>query len=100
MSAHLVDSSVYGHLWATPELRQLFDDHGRFQSWLEILAALAEAQAEVGLVPADAARAIRDHADVTLLDLNRVGAATRSSGHSTFGLIRCLTDVLPPQARE
>jgi adenylosuccinate lyase len=100
MGAHLADSCVYGHLWSTPELRQLFDDHGRFQSWLEILATLAEAQAEVGLVPADAARAIRDHADVTLLDLNRVGAATRASGHSTLGLIRCLTDVLPPHARE
>ncbi len=100
MGAHLVDSCIYGHLWATPELRQLFDDHGRVQSWLEILAALAEAQAEVGLVPADAARAIRDHADVMLLDLDQVGAATRSTGHSTLGLIRCLSDVLPPQARE
>lgn len=100
MGAHLVDSCVYGHLWATPELRRLFDDSGRFQSWLEILAALAEAQAEVGLVPADAARAIRDHADVTLLNLDRVGAVTRSTGHSTLGLIRCLAEVLPAQARE
>src|ERR687893_1708824 len=100
MGAHLVDSCIYGHLWATPELRQLFDDHGRLQSWLEILAALAEAQAEVGLVPADAARAIRDCADVTLLDLDQVGATTRSTGHSTLGLIRCLSDVLPPQVRE
>ena len=100
MGAHLIDSAVYGHLWATGELRRLFDDHGRFQSWLDILAALAEAQADVGLVPADAARAIRDHADVTLLDLDLVGAATRATGHSTLGLIQCLTEVLPPHARE
>jgi adenylosuccinate lyase len=100
MGAHLIDSAVYGHLWATDELRRLFDDHGRFQSWLDILAALAEAQADVGLVPADAARAIRDHADVTLLDLALVGAATRATGHSTLGLIQCLTEVLPPHARE
>src|SRR5262249_15092714 len=37
---------------------------------------------------------------VTLLDLERVAAATRSSGHSTLGLIRCLAEVLPPHARE
>jgi adenylosuccinate lyase len=100
MGAHLVDSTVYGHLWATPELHQLFDDRGRLQSWLDILAALAEAQAEVGLVPADAARAIRVHADVELLDLSRVAAETQATGHSTLGLIRCLQEVLPGAAAE
>ncbi len=100
MGAHLVDSVLYGHLWSTPELHLLLDDEGRVQSWLEILAALAEAQAEVGLVPGDAAHAIRDHADVGLLDLDKVGAETRATGHSTLGLIRCLQDVLPESAQE
>ena len=100
MGAHLVDSVLYGHLWGTPELHRLLDDEGRVQSWLDILAALAEAQAEVGLVPAEAARIIRQHADVGLLDLDQVGAQTRATGHSTLGLIRCLHAVLPEPARE
>jgi glycosyltransferase involved in cell wall biosynthesis len=29
VSAHLADSVIYGHLWTTPELHDLFDDHGR-----------------------------------------------------------------------
>jgi adenylosuccinate lyase len=100
MSAHLVDSVLYAHVWSTPELHLLLDDEGRVQSWLEILAALAEAQAEVGLIPAEAALAIRKHADVGLLDLDQVAAQTRATGHSTLGLIRCLQDVLPDSARE
>jgi adenylosuccinate lyase len=100
MSAHLVDSVLYGHLWSTPELHRLLDDEGRVQSWLEILASLAEAQAEVGLIPVDAAHAIRKHADVGLLDLEEVAEQTRATGHSTLGLIRCLQDVLPESARE
>jgi adenylosuccinate lyase len=100
MGAHPVDSVLYGHLWSTPELHGLLDDAGRVQSWLEILAALAEAQGEVGLVPPDAARAIRKHADVGLLDLARVAEATRATGHSTLGLIQCLQEVLPDYARE
>ena len=100
MSAHLADSILYGHLWGTPEIKRLLDDEGRVQSWLEILAALAEAQAEVGLVPVDAARSIRAHADVKLLDLEKVAEQNRATGHSTLGLIRCLQDVLPKQARE
>jgi adenylosuccinate lyase len=100
MGAHLVDSVLYGHLWSTPEIHRLLDDEGRLQAWLEILATLAEAQADVGLVPADAARAIRKHADVGLFDLAQVAEQTRATGHSTLGLIRCLQDVLPSDARE
>ena len=100
MGAHLVDSVVYGHLWSTPELHARFDDRGRLQLWLDILAALAEAEAEVGLVPEEAAAAIRAHARIDLLDLERVAAETRAASHSTLGLIRCLQEVLPPDARE
>jgi adenylosuccinate lyase len=100
MGAHPVDSVIHGHLWATPELRGRFDDESRLQAWLEILATLAEAQADVGLVPPAAARAIRAHARVELLDLEQVAAETRATGHSTLGLIRCLQPVLPEHARE
>jgi adenylosuccinate lyase len=100
MGAHLVDSVLYGHLWSTPEIHRLLDDEGRVQAWLEILATLAEAQADVGLIPTDAAGAIRKHADAGLFDLELIAAQTRATGHSTLGLIRCLQDVLPEDARE
>jgi len=100
MGAHPSDSTVYRHLWSTPEMHRLFDDDGRTQAWLDILAALAMAQAEVGLIPAEAAIAIRDHARVDLLDLEAVAAGTRATGHSTLGLIRCLREVLPAPAAE
>src|SRR5664279_5632988 len=100
MTAHPVDSVIYRHLWSTPELRALFDDEGRTQAWLDILAALAEAQATVGLIPAAAAEAVRAHARVELLDLEQVAAGTRASGHSTLGLIRCLRELLPDSASE
>ena len=29
------DSVVYGHLWGTPETRELFSDRGRTRIWLE-----------------------------------------------------------------
>ncbi|HVL82920.1 MAG TPA: adenylosuccinate lyase family protein [Pseudonocardia sp.] len=100
MSAHPADSAVYRHLWSTPELHALFDDAGRTQAWLDILVALAEAQAGLGLVPAAAAAAIRSGARADRLDLAAVAAGTRATGHSTLGLIRCLRELLPPDARE
>jgi adenylosuccinate lyase len=100
MGAHLTDSVIYGHLWGTEELHRLLDDEGRIQCWLDILAAFAEAEAEVGLMPAEVAEQIRAHADVALLDLQAVAEQTRATGHSTLGLIRCLQQVLPESARE
>ncbi|RNM12212.1 class-II fumarase/aspartase family protein [Nocardioides pocheonensis] len=100
MTAHPMDSNIYGHLWGTPEARGLFDDRGRTQAWLNILAALAEAQAEVGLVPPEAAKQIRLHAHVSMLDLDELAIQTRETGHSTLGLIRCVQHVLPQEARE
>ncbi|HSJ44462.1 MAG TPA: adenylosuccinate lyase family protein [Euzebyales bacterium] len=100
MTARLTDSRLYGHLWATSEVRAIFAEDARLQSWLDILAALAQAQADLGLVPPEAAGAIVAHADVTLLDLDLVAQETRRTGHSTLGLIRGLQAVLPSVARE
>ncbi len=100
MSIHLSDSVVYGHLWATEEARSILGEEARFRAWLDILATLAEAQAEVGLVPTEAAASIRVYADETQLDLERVATETRATGHSTLGLIRVLRATLPEAARE
>jgi len=99
-SPRSASSEAFGHLWSTPETSALFSDEGRTQAWLDILAALAEAQAEVGLIPAAAAEAIRAHADSSRIDLTFVAEQTRASGHSTVGLIRALRQVLPADARE
>jgi len=99
-TAHPTGSRIYGHLWTTPEVSALFTDEGRTQAWLDILAALAQAQADVGLVPRAAADAIQAGADVSQLDLALVAEQTRATGHSTLGLIQALRSSLPAEARE
>jgi len=107
---------MYGHLWGTPAVRAVFEERGRLQGWLVVLAALARAQAAEGVVPSEAAEAITAHATVELLDLSVVAAQTRASGHGTLGLIRaleeakstlihdhiehCLEDAIGPASRE
>ena len=88
---------MYGHLWGTPAVRAVFDERARLQSWLEVLAALARAQAAEGIVPAEAAEVITDLARVELLDIELVAEQTRNTGHSTLGLIRALESVLPAE---
>lgn len=95
-----MDSVGYRHLWTAPELDMLFDERQRLQRWLDILAALARAQASLGVIPAESARVITERADADRLDLDRIAAQTRRSGHSTLGLIHELQRLLPPPACE
>jgi adenylosuccinate lyase len=95
-SARIADSAMYAHLWGTPAVRAVFAEQGRLQGWLDVLAALARAQAAHGTVPDPAAERI-GALRAADLDLERVAAETRATGHSTLGLIRVLADVLPPE---
>jgi adenylosuccinate lyase len=96
----VIDSTLYRHLWGTEEARAIFEERARLRSWLAILVALAEAQAELDIVPAEAARAIRTGAVAERLDLELVAEETRRTGHSTLGLIRGLQRILPASAAE
>src|SRR3546814_245569 len=100
MSARITDSLMYSHLWGTTELRAVFGEAERLQGWLDVLAALARAQAAEGMVPTAAAQAISREARVERLDLDRVAEGTRATGHSTLGLIHELRRVLPESARD
>jgi len=100
VGARLSDSRLYAHLWGTDELRAVFDEEARLQAWLDILAALAAAQAELGIIPAASAEAIAAAASVEGLDLDLAVAETRRTSHSTLGLIAALRRVLPAEAAE
>ena len=100
MGARLSDSRLYAHLWGTDELRAVFEERPRLQSWLDILAALAAVQAELGIIPTASAETIAGAASVDRLDLELVAAETRRTSHSTLGLIAGLRQVLPPEAAE
>ncbi len=100
MVTRLSDSEQYAHLWGTTELAGTFDERARLQAWLDILTALATAQARLGIIPAEAAARIAAQARAERLDLQLVATETRRTSHSMLGLIRALQRLLPEDARE
>ena len=100
MSARLTDSPAYAHLWGTEETRALFDEHSRWQRWLDILVALAAAQGDLGIIPPRSAETIAAMARVERIDLAAVAEETRRTSHSTLGLIRALQGALPDDVAE
>ena len=70
-----------------PGVRALFTEAARFQSWLDVEAALATAQAELGIIPEAAAREIVRKAHLSFLDLGAVKAGLARTGHPLVPLI-------------
>jgi len=97
--AHLVDSQIFRHLWSTDISRTTFSERERLRRWVWIIVALARAQASVGIIPASSAVEISRLKDVDV-DISEVARRTRSTSHSTLGLIQVLQQMLPESVRE
>jgi adenylosuccinate lyase len=100
MTTRITDSLLYQHLWGTAEARAVLGDEGRLRGWLEVIVALARAQASAGVIPARAAELIAEHARPERVDLGYAAEQTRATSHSMLGLIRAVQEVLPAGARE
>jgi len=90
MPASVFDSLLLGHVWGTDELRAIFSDETRVQKWFDYEAALALAQAELGIIPKAAAQEIAAKAKVANVDLVAVGAEIRRIKHPLVPALRAL----------
>ena len=98
-SAHIVDSGFYASGYSTPEAKRIFCDLYRYQRWLDVEAVLSEAEAELGLIPAEAAADIRSSAHVSRMDLDFIRQELQVTSHSLMPLLGALSKVCPEHAR-
>ena len=70
-----------------PGVRALFTEASRYQAWLDVEAALAQAQAELGIIPEPAAVEIAKKAQLSRLDMAAIRAGLARTGHSLVPLI-------------
>ncbi|WP_232480840.1 3-carboxy-cis,cis-muconate cycloisomerase, partial [Roseomonas sp. KE2513] len=84
------DSTVWGTLYGTDAMRGAVGEMALLQRMLDVEAALARAEAGLGIVPAEAARAITAAATADRLDLAKLAAATRNTGYPVVGLVKQL----------
>jgi adenylosuccinate lyase len=70
-----------------PGIRALYRLENRWQAWLDVEAALAQAQAELGVIPSEAAAAITAAARYELLDRGRIDEGFARTGHTIVPLV-------------
>ena len=70
-----------------PGIRALYRLENRWQAWLDVEAALAKAQEELGIIPKGAAAAIARAARLELLDRARIDEGFARTGHTIVPLV-------------
>ena len=70
-----------------PGVRSLFSEAARYQAWLDVEAALAQAQAELDIIPAGAAAEITRKAKLSYLDMDAVREGLARTGHPLVPLV-------------
>ena len=87
MSATLIDSVIFRNIFSTEPMRRVFSDENRVQKYLDFEAALARAQARLGIIPQDAADEIVRHCDVAALDFAKLEAETARVGYPVLPVV-------------
>src|SRR4051794_15901785 len=79
-----------------PEMGRIWTDQRRYESWLAVETAAAEAMAAADLIPADAARDIRQHG---AFDIARIEAVEAVTHHDVIAFTTAVAEKVGPSAR-
>jgi len=85
--------------YTRPEMASIWDAQTRFQIWFEIEAHAADALAEIGVIPKEAARAVWAKARNVTFDVNRIDEIERETKHDVIAFLTHLAEIVGPEAR-
>jgi 3-carboxy-cis,cis-muconate cycloisomerase len=91
-------TALFGELYGTAEMREVFSARSRLRAMLEVEVALARAEADAGVIPSAAAEAIAGAAEVDRLDVDAIIASTQNVGYPVVALTKQLAKLAGNEA--
>ena len=79
-----------------PEMGRIWSDQRRYETWLLVESAAAEAMAAAGIIPAEAARDIREKG---AFDIARIEAIEQVTQHDVIAFTTAVAEHVGPSAR-
>jgi adenylosuccinate lyase len=98
--SHILDSKIHGGSYACAITRKIFCSRCRLQRWLDVEAVLALAQADVHMIPQQAALEIQRAVKLSAINLDQVAEGVAKTGHSLMPLLYALQENCSASARE
>jgi len=82
--------------YTNPEMGAIWSEQRRYETWLEVELAAADAMAEAGLVPGEAARDLRARAG---FDIGRIEEIEQTTQHDVIAFTTAVAEQVGPSAR-
>src|SRR3954467_6012293 len=79
-----------------PEMGRIWTDQRRYETWLLVETAAAEAMAAAGIIPQEAARDIRERG---AFDIARTDAIEQTTQHDVIAFTTAVAEKVGPSAR-
>jgi len=98
MPSTVFDSFYFKDRFGSAAMRELWNDRVTLQRWLDVEVALAEVEAELGIVPRKAAREIKLQARIENLDLRALKRAFDRTWNPVVPLVDGLRRRLSPRS--
>ena len=86
----VIDSAIFGNVFSTPEIAAIWSDRQRTAYFLRFEAALAIAQAKLGIIPQKAADEIVKHCNVDEIDFDELKKQTELIGYPVLPMVQQL----------
>ncbi|MFC6487633.1 adenylosuccinate lyase [Nitratireductor sp. GCM10026969] len=85
--------------YSRPEMAAIWSPETKFRIWFEIEAHAADAMAELGIVPKEAARTIWEKGGKADFDIDRIDEIERETKHDVIAFLTHLAEIVGPEAR-
>ncbi|UTD28558.1 adenylosuccinate lyase [Bradyrhizobium sp. WD16] len=85
--------------YTRPEMASIWEPQTRFRIWFEIEAHAADAMAELGVIPKEAARTIWAKAKDATFNVERIDEIERETKHDVIAFLTHLAEIVGPEAR-
>jgi 3-carboxy-cis,cis-muconate cycloisomerase len=93
MPTGTIDSAIFRDIFGTEAMRQVWSDENRVQKYLDFEAALARAQARLGIIPKEACEEIVKHCNVAEFDFAKLKQQTERIGYPVLPVVAQLVDL-------
>jgi adenylosuccinate lyase len=85
--------------YTRPEMAAIWEAQTRFKIWFEIEAHAADALAELGVIPKEAAKTVWAKARGVIFDVARIDEIERETKHDVIAFLTHLAEIVGPEAR-
>lgn len=85
--------------YTRPEMASIWEPQTRFKIWFEIEAHAADALAELGTIPKQAAKTVWEKAKNATFDVTRIDEIERETKHDVIAFLTHLAEIVGPEAR-